>query len=498
MLQHRLRRQPEKNSYFRRENRFIKEKKDLKSSSRALLAIGVFAVLALGLLFWSVQQNRAKAAEMEKQILSKLDAKDINLLLQSQAKGNPQQLAALNDNPEARKEVLEQLRGLLAQAAAARRAGVAEDPIVKAQMDLQEKILVASLYDTEQNKGKPAPPFGNVTPQEIEAYWKNTVHETEFNKAIDVQTGVMKAAGQTAPKLEGKRLEDTRKSFAGLMVTYEKAKADANFMNKRELQLQIGLQQALLLAREYSTKNLVKEVEPTKEEIAAYLVQHPEYDAVKQREKAEGILQRAKAGEDFAALANQYSEDPGNKDPQTGQPKGGLYEDISQGSFVPEFEAAALAVDKGQVVPNLVETQYGYHIIKLEDKKVGKGTDGKEGVVFSARHILLQNKFPAPNSSPMGRPQLLSGEDLARTAVGEEKQKKAIDELVARNKIELPEDFTVDVPEGADGNIPLPQQNLPQGMPAPAAPPSGKTPVPTGGKTVIAPTAPPKQTVKKP
>ena len=476
----------------------------MKSSSRALLAVGVFAVLMIGLLFWSVQFNRAKAEEMEKKILSKLDEKDISLLIQSQAKGNPQQLAALNDNPTARKEILEQLRGLLAEGAEARRGGFAEDPATKAQMDLQEKILVASLYDTEQNQGKPAPPFGSVTPEEIEAFWKNPAHEADFNKALDVQTNALKAAGQTAPKLEGKRLEDTRKAFAGLMVTYEKASADGKFMNERELQLQIALQQTIALAREYATKKLAKEVEPTKEEIAAYLAQHPEYDAKKQREKAEGILKRAQAGEDFAALANEFTEDPGNKDPQTGQPKGGLYENVPQGSFVPEFEAAALAVEKGQVVPNLVESQFGYHIIKLEDKKVGKGPDGKEGTIFSARHILLQNKFPAPNSNPMGRPQMLSGEDIARAAVGEEKQKKAIEELVARNKIELPEDFKVDVPEGADGSTPLPQ-NLPPGMTAPnaatASPKGGKPasiPAPNGKPTAAAPIVVPKQPVKKP
>ncbi len=472
----------------------------MKSSTRALLAIGVFAVLMIGLLVWSVQYNRAKAEELEKQILTKLDGKDINLLIQSQAKGSPQQLAALNDNPAARKEILEQLRGLLAEGAAARRAGFADDPATKAQMDLQEKILVANLYDTEQNQGKPAPPFGNVTPEEIDAFWKNPAHEAEFNKALDVQTNAVKAAGQTAPKLEGKRLDDTRKAFAGLMVTYEKAKDNGKFMSERELQLQIALQQTISLAREYSAKKLAKEVEPTKEEIAAYLVQHPEYDAKKQREKAESILLRAKAGEDFAALANEFTEDPGNKDPQTGQLKGGLYEDIPQGSFVPEFEAAALAVEKGQVVPNIVESQFGYHIIKLEDKKVGKSPDGKDGVIFSARHILLQSKFPAPNSSPMGRPQMLSGDEIARAAVGEEKQKKVIEELVARNKIELPEDFTVDVPEGADGSAPLPPQNMPPGMIAPTAPKGGKpiAAAPNGKPVIAAPTVAPKATSKKP
>lgn len=437
----------------------------MKSSARALLALVVFGVIAIGLLTWSVQQTRAKAEALNKQILSKLDEKDLNLILTSQMQGNPQQLAALKDNPEARKEITEQLKSLLALAAESRRQGFADNPTTKSQLSLSEKVLVAQNYDKKQTKGQPAPPFGSVTKDETDAFWNNPDHKTEFKKVIDAEIAAIKAAGQPAPKFEGETLKRVEDQYARIMITYDKAKADSEFMSDRSLQLNIGFQQARVLASEYAAKRLAKESEPTKEEIAAYLAEHPEKDAKKQREKAADILRRAQAGEDFAKLANEFSEDPGNKDPQTNEAKGGLYEDVAQGSFVPEFETAALGVEKGQVVPTLVETQYGYHIIKLEDKKVEKSADGKENVTFSARHILLQNKFPGPSTNPMARPQLLSGEDIARAELGEKKQKKLIEELIARNKIELPEDFNVEVPEGADGRQPLPQQpNLPAEM----------------------------------
>ena len=83
--------------------------------------------------------------------------------------------------------------------------------------------------------------------------------------------------------------------------------------------------------------------------------------------KAEEILKRAQDGEDFAKLADEFSEDPGNKTPD-GKKKGGLYENVTKGKMVPEFEAAALALEPGQIAPNLVETQFGYHIIKLDRK----------------------------------------------------------------------------------------------------------------------------------
>lgn len=78
------------------------------------------------------------------------------------------------------------------------------------------------------------------------------------------------------------------------------------------------------------------------------------------RQKSEDILKRAKAGEDFAALARQYSEDPGSKE------KGGEYT-FGRDEMVKEFEDAAFALKPGEI-SGIVETQFGYHIIKLEEK----------------------------------------------------------------------------------------------------------------------------------
>lgn len=220
----------------------------MKSSSRALLALTFFGLLIVGLLAWSVQQTRAKTEALEKQILSKLDENDINIILQSEMQGSPQQLAALKDNPEARKEIAEQLRSLLALAAEARRHGFADDPTVKSQLAISEKVITAQSYDEAQNQGKPAPPFGNVTEDEVNNYWADAAHEKEFKKVIDGEIAAVKAAGQPAPKFEGETLKRVKDQFAKIMITYDKAKADADFINKRDLQLNIGFQQARILA----------------------------------------------------------------------------------------------------------------------------------------------------------------------------------------------------------------------------------------------------------
>ncbi len=74
---------------------------------------------------------------------------------------------------------------------------------------------------------------------------------------------------------------------------------------------------------------------------------------------AEDVLQKARDGEDFAELVRAYSEDPGSKD------QGGEYT-FPRGQMVPEFEQVAFTLEEGQI-SDLVETMYGYHIIKKRD-----------------------------------------------------------------------------------------------------------------------------------
>ncbi len=93
------------------------------------------------------------------------------------------------------------------------------------------------------------------------------------------------------------------------------------------------------------------------------------------KRKADQILVEARAGKDFAQLANKNTDDPGNQkpgkyDPKTrkmgkGEPQGGLFDWAPVGKYVPEFGKAALALKPGDVSPP-VKTQFGYHIIKLE------------------------------------------------------------------------------------------------------------------------------------
>lgn len=91
--------------------------------------------------------------------------------------------------------------------------------------------------------------------------------------------------------------------------------------------------------------------------------------------KAEEVLAKVKAGEDFATLATKYSQD-------TTASAGGDLGFFAKGKMVPEFETAAFALKAGEV-SELVKTVYGYHIIKVTEVK---------GEEIKASHILIKTK----------------------------------------------------------------------------------------------------------
>jgi peptidyl-prolyl cis-trans isomerase SurA len=103
-------------------------------------------------------------------------------------------------------------------------------------------------------------------------------------------------------------------------------------------------------------------------------VSQVEIDKVK--EKLNGYRDRILKGEEFSTLAVMYSED------ETSAVKGGELGFTSRGDLVPEFEAAAYSLNVGEVSP-IVKTKFGYHIIKLIERR---------GETINVQHILLKPK----------------------------------------------------------------------------------------------------------
>jgi peptidyl-prolyl cis-trans isomerase C len=118
------------------------------------------------------------------------------------------------------------------------------------------------------------------------------------------------------------------------------------------------------------------------------------------RKQIDDLLTRLHKGEDFAKLAAQYSEDPGSKN------DGGELPAFPRGQMVPEFEAAAFALNTNQI-SDVVTTQYGYHIIQLLDKTPAKKLDYATEA-DNIKKALVQEK--------MGKLATAYLEDLNKTA----------------------------------------------------------------------------------
>lgn len=157
--------------------------------------------------------------------------------------------------------------------------------------------------------------------------------------------------------------------------------------------LPAGLTEALLrqnitddlTINQYFEKTLIEKIQLDSNEVRQYFASHPEMfagqDQVHARhilfrldqgasdsmrtavsQKAQNVLSQAKKGQDFAELARKHSEDPGSG------PQGGDLGFFGRGQMVKEFEDAAFGLEPGQV-SGIVESPFGLHIIKMEEKK---------------------------------------------------------------------------------------------------------------------------------
>ena len=139
-----------------------------------------------------------------------------------------------------------------------------------------------------------------------------------------------------------------------------------------------------LLEKEIESKSKVTEqdvkayYEKHKAELASVSQIKASHILVKTEAEAKKILERLKKGEDFAELAKKYSIDTGSAK------NGGDLGYFSPGQMVPEFEQAASKLKPGEI-SEPVKTKFGYHIIKVTDKKMGKPVEFEK-----VKNVLLQ------------------------------------------------------------------------------------------------------------
>jgi foldase protein PrsA len=145
----------------------------------------------------------------------------------------------------------------------------------------------------------------------------------------------------------------------GLDLDYVKNEIKSNLLTQRYIKRRIGN------TIDIADEEIIEEYQKEKTATVRHILKSAG-DTKAEKDKAkieiEKILVRVRKGEDFGKLAKQFSEDPGTKK------NGGLLENFKRGQMVPEFDKVSFSLPVGKI-SNPVGTQFGYHIIKVIERK---------------------------------------------------------------------------------------------------------------------------------
>jgi parvulin-like peptidyl-prolyl isomerase len=300
----------------------------------------------------------------------------------------PQQQREMYANDERRTQFINTLQESLYLGLEARRLGIANRPEVAFQIELQKEFLLSSAY-------KDRHPETQVSDDEVEGYFQG--NPTAYAEFIQYNPRFRTGDARIKRQLGEIRILSLRARQEGL----EKNPGVA-------LQLKYFPESIL---RESLTRDIQSSARVSQEDVQTYYQDHPGRfqqvqarhilfstrnpdnspgpppDAQKVRERAEAVLKRAKAGEDFAALAKEFSEDPGSRD------GGGDLGFFGQGQMTPAFEKGAFSLGPGQI-SDLVETPFGFHIIKVEANRIAP-LDGaaKTQIESIVRKRIIQDRM---------------------------------------------------------------------------------------------------------
>lgn len=453
--------------------------------------VGIFAVF-VG--FTLAFRRDSDAARLEYKPTSRITKEEMTLIVKDL---NPMQQKMLTENPEQRKQLSDEIKRLLAIAMQANRDGISSKEHIRNELRFIATAILANNYDQKVNKqqGPQAQQFATVTEDEVKAYWNaedvepgllDSVglrsespesREKEFQDFIAAKLAIARESGQMPEDAQpsDEELKMAKDIFAKTQIMYSKAEEKLASIPElpgeekkdwREFEkstnLQTKLQQAQFLAQYYGQNVLSKKLEISDDDLQKYLADNPEIgDASGKKARAEEVIRKLGEGGDFAELAKEYSEDPGSKE------NGGLYEDVRTGQMNSTFEKAALALEPGDYTKTPVETDFGYHVIKLVGKNEVKDDKGESATEYDVRHILISTQVSDPKN-PISRP--MPAKEFARSQLRAEREKEVLDEIMAKNPVSVPTDF--EIPKVSDEKLQemMQQQRGPMTPPAPQPP----------------------------
>jgi parvulin-like peptidyl-prolyl isomerase len=341
----------------------------MKTPTKVIVAILILAFIGASFLFIQQSSSSPKTVKLSKQ--------DMQLVFQEMLSPQAQQMIA--SNPEEKKKLVEEVKKILAVAQVAEREGYAQRPEVEKQISFQTDMSLNQAYRKKNPEMK-------VSDEQVNAYYQ--AHPNDFDTFIQSDP-------RLAQQAQGPRREEIKKQFGEFKVVADLARKDRlDQDDATRLQMLIDrsqiLRNAYLSELEKNADKLVTDADVEqyyndhKDEFEEVRVRHiligtqapPGGDPSKAlskdeaRKKAQSVLERARKGEDFVKLVEENSDDPGSKS------KGGEYEFARKSGMVQAFEDASFNLKPGEI-SDLVETEFGYHIIKLEERRAGQPGDQK-------------------------------------------------------------------------------------------------------------------------
>ncbi len=259
-------------------------------------------------------------------------------------------------------------------------AAVVDDEIIlQSELDFQTNLLAAQKKVDPKTPGLKQQVLDAMIEDKLVYAQANldsiTVSEDEIKNKIDYQINLFVQQYGSREKVE---------DVYGMSI--EKMKRELHDDVKKNIMSQ-RLQEKKFGAVDASRREVEEFYEKFKDSLGvipekvqlAHIFRNPRAtDLLKKRfkQKAEEILDSIKAGADFAAMAKKYSEDPGSAS------QGGDLGFVKRGVFYPEFEAAAFALQPGEL-SEVIESPVGFHIIEMIEKR---------GESIHTRHILIKIK----------------------------------------------------------------------------------------------------------
>jgi len=222
----------------------------------------------------------------------------------------------------------------------------------------------------------------NIWTQDINGRTVKQIIEDEIVNTLIVEKLIQEYVAETGFTIDDAKVTEVYTDFqeaikeeTELQDFYAENNLDETFFRE-----QIETQLVVEEFRRLVTEDVKADSAKLEELYASYTIQvNASHILVEDDVTAKLVLEKVKAEEDFAELAAEYSKDPGSA------ANGGSLGYFPRGVMVPEFEAVAFALGVGQV-SDIVESQFGFHIIKVEDiqtvKDIEEGGANEEEVTY--------------------------------------------------------------------------------------------------------------------